>query len=243
MNVEPIRAGGILAAGEGSRLRHAGWEMPKPLVPVAGVPLIGHVIENFLAAGIRTLDVIFNEDGEECVRWVRSRFPELDLRIVVKTTRSSLQSFREIAARSGAGRVLFSTADAFCPRTDFLDFVREAERTPAEATVLAVTPLVADERPLWVSLDGSGRITTLGGGSGELVTAGMYLVSERVRRIPPPRDLGSLREFLAWLLAQGETLYGVRVSAVVDVDRAEDVALAEALERGEALAGRVRGAR
>ena len=33
-------AGGIIAAGEGRRLREAGYTVPKPLVPVAGVPLI-----------------------------------------------------------------------------------------------------------------------------------------------------------------------------------------------------------
>src|SRR5207245_2545304 len=42
--------GGIIAAGDGSRLRAAGFAMPKPLVPVAGVPLIEWVIGNFVAA-------------------------------------------------------------------------------------------------------------------------------------------------------------------------------------------------
>src|SRR5262249_52875909 len=53
-----IRAGGILAAGEGSRLRGDGWSMAKPLVPVEGVPLIERVLSNFLAAGIETVAVI-----------------------------------------------------------------------------------------------------------------------------------------------------------------------------------------
>ncbi|MFQ5962414.1 MAG: NTP transferase domain-containing protein, partial [Candidatus Methylomirabilales bacterium] len=52
MKGEPIARGGIIAAGAGVRLRQAGWTMPKPLVPVAGMPLIEHVIRNFLAAGI-----------------------------------------------------------------------------------------------------------------------------------------------------------------------------------------------
>ncbi|MBI2159511.1 MAG: hypothetical protein HYU25_03810, partial [Candidatus Rokubacteria bacterium] len=47
--------------------------------------------------------------------------------------------------------------------------------------------------------------------------------------------LGRLREFLAWLPHAGEPVYGEIIETVVDVDRADDVALAEAL----ALAGRV----
>ena len=37
--------GGIIAAGDGTRLRAAGFPMPKPLVPIAGVALIEWVIE------------------------------------------------------------------------------------------------------------------------------------------------------------------------------------------------------
>ena len=57
----------------------------------------------------------------------------------------------------------------------------------------------------------------------------MYLLSERVRRMEPPAGLGRLREYLAWLVESGEPMYGDVIETVVDVDRAEDVALAEAL--------------
>ena len=49
--VTPL-GGGIIAAGEGRRLREDGFAMPKPLVPVAGVPLIEATLRNFLAAGV-----------------------------------------------------------------------------------------------------------------------------------------------------------------------------------------------
>ena len=130
--------------------------------------------------------------------------------------------------------MLVSTVDAWCAEPDFARFVDAARRRAPEATVLAVTPLVADEKPLWVDLDGEGRITALGGDSGPLVTAGLYLVSGRVRRTPPPPGLGRLRDYLAWLHRAGEPLFGEVIPRVVDVDRAEDIALAEAL----ALTGR-----
>jgi NDP-sugar pyrophosphorylase family protein len=226
----PGLSGGIIAAGEGSRLRQAGWAVPKPMVPVAGVPLIESAIRNFVAAGITRLSIIVNEQERDCAAWVRGRFPELDLRLTVKTTASSLESFRLIAGGvPDSGRMLVSTVDAWCRAADFRRFVEAALRRPREATVLAVTPLVADEKPLGAVVDGLGRITALGGESPALVTAGVYLVSERVRRIEPPAGLGRLREHLAWLLESGEPMYGEVIETVVDVDRAEDVALAEAL--------------
>jgi len=227
--------GGIIAAGEGSRLRRAGFAMPKPMVPIAGVPLIESVIRNFCAARIAPLAIIVNEQERACVDWVRARFPDLDVEFIVKTTRSSLESFGEVIARYPGGRMLVSTVDAWCVETDFVHFVEAAARRPAEATVLAVTPLVADEKPLRVSMTADGRVTDVGGDAGDLVTAGMYLVSERVRTLRVPAGLGRLREFLAWLARSGTPVYGEVIERVVDVDRAEDVVLAETL----ALAGRV----
>jgi len=227
--------GGIIAAGEGSRLRRAGFAMPKPMVPIAGVPLIESVIRNFRAARIASLAIIVNEQERTCVDWVRARFPDLDVEFIVKTTRSSLESFGEVIARYPGGRMLVSTVDAWCVETDFVHFVEAAARRPAEATVLAVTPLVADENPLRVSMTADGRVTDVGGDVGDLVTAGMYLVPERVRTLRAPAGLGRLREFLAWLARSGAPVYGEVIERVVDVDRAEDVALAETL----ALAGRV----
>jgi len=231
VTLAPALTGGIIAAGDGSRLRRAGWTVPKPLVPVAGVPLIEAVIRNFRAAGVTSLRIIVNERARACVEWVRARLPEVDAEFIVKTTASSYESFLEVT-RGGTGRMLVSTVDAWCREADFVRFVEAAAQRPPDATVLAVTPLVADERPLWVRVDATGRVTELGGGAGELVTAGMYLVPERVRTMDAPPGMGRLREFLTWLSRSGEPLYGEVIQTVVDVDRGDDVALAEALALG-----------
>ena len=220
--------GGIIAAGDGSRLRATGFAMPKPLVPVAGVPLIEWVIGNFRAAGITSLVIIVNEQGRACRDRVHARFPDLDVDVIVKTTRSSLESFLEVSRRLAGDRAVISTVDAWCRPADFAGFVRAALRRPAEASVLGVTPFVADERPLWVDVDAAGRVRRVGGPDGTHVTAGLYMLSERARGADPP-PLGSLREFLAWLSAQGEPFYAETIEKVVDVDQQSDVMLAEAL--------------
>jgi len=223
--------GGIIAAGEGRRLRESGFTVPKPMVPVAGVPLIEGVIRNFLAAGIVSLTVIVNDDERDCAEWLAARFPDLDMRFIVRTTASSLESFTRVLAAAPAGPIVVSTVDAWCRPEDFVGFVEAARRRPAEAVVLAVTPLVADEAPLWAVLDGDGRIRRLGGEGGNVVTAGIYVVPERVRALSPPPGLGRLREFLAWLVTRGDMVYGETIERVVDVDRSADVALAESIAR------------
>jgi len=224
--------GGIIAAGDGTRLRAAGFPMPKPLVPIAGVALIEWVIENFRAAGITSLVIIVNEQARQCRDWVQARFPDLDAEVIVKTTRSSLESFLEVNRRLAGDRALVSTVDAWCRPPDFVSFVEAALRRPPDTSVLAVTPLVADDNPLWVEVDATSRVRALGGPEGTHVTAGMYMLSERARAASSP-PLGRLREFLAWLLEQGEPLYAETIETVVDVDQPSDVALAEALAGGQ----------
>lgn len=229
MNAGAIAGGGIIAAGAGSRLRLAGRAMPKALVPVCGKPLIEHVIRNFVAAGIPSLTIIFNEQSQECVTWLHTHFPSLHPRIIVKTTASSLESFLEVTKRMEAGRALISTVDAWCPPDVFGAFVEAARGFAPDATVLAMAPPDDDDQPLWASLDDSGRVIRLGGRSGEVVTAGIYLIPESVRRLSPPPGLERLRDFLTWLFRSGQPLFGVTLPRVVDVDRPQDILRAEGL--------------
>ncbi|MBT3602322.1 MAG: NTP transferase domain-containing protein, partial [Candidatus Latescibacteria bacterium] len=55
----------IIAAGMGSRLRGYGTDMPKPLVPVAGVPLLKRTILSAQRAGIDEIVVITGYRGDE----------------------------------------------------------------------------------------------------------------------------------------------------------------------------------
>ena len=244
-----LSSGAVIAAGEGSRLKSLG--VPKPLVEVGGEPLISHVLGNFEAAGISSAAVIFNEAEKDVAALVRGRFGRLVSKVVVKSTRSSLESFRVMLAEAPPGRLLVSTVDAYMPREDFVRFVDRARELPAASTVLGVTRFVDDEKPLWVTtaagerraggtggrspagpsekLASAARVTVVGGASGDAVTAGIYVFPERVRAMTIPGELGRLRDFLAWLAKSGEEIHAVEIPKVVDVDRVEDLAEAQAL--------------
>src|SRR4029434_19060 len=102
------------------------------------------------AAGVGPLAIILNEQERPCVDWVRRRFPDLDVEFIVKTTASSLESFGEVIRRHPGRRMLVSTGDASCVPADLVRLREDAARRSVDATVLAVTPLVADEKPLRV---------------------------------------------------------------------------------------------
>jgi len=227
-----IRSGAVIAAGEGSRLKSLG--VPKPLIEIGGRPLIAHVLSRFEAAGIERAAVIFNDAGRDAEPYVRERFGALIDTIVVKTTHSSLESFREVLAVAPPGRLLVSTVDAFCPVAEFVRFVRLAAEKPSSATVLAVTRFVDDEKPLWVTTSRDGRVRVVGGASGDAVTAGIYVFPERVRKMGIPPSLGRLRDFLAALAKEEEPIESVEIPKVVDIDRPCDIEEANALSREDA---------
>lgn len=55
----------ILAAGRGERMRPLTDRIPKPLVPVAGRPLIEHAIARLVQAGVRELVINLGYRGEQ----------------------------------------------------------------------------------------------------------------------------------------------------------------------------------
>jgi bifunctional UDP-N-acetylglucosamine pyrophosphorylase/glucosamine-1-phosphate N-acetyltransferase len=48
----------ILAAGKGTRMRELTQELPKPMLRVQGKPILEHIVEGVIQAGIRDIFII-----------------------------------------------------------------------------------------------------------------------------------------------------------------------------------------
>jgi len=64
-----IRQAVVLAAGRGGRLVPDGLGLPKPLVPVAGVPILSHVLARVEAAGLKEAFVVLGYRAPEIERY------------------------------------------------------------------------------------------------------------------------------------------------------------------------------
>jgi NDP-sugar pyrophosphorylase family protein len=224
--------GGIIAAGEGSRLHADGYRVSKPMVPVGGRPLIDHALDRFRSAGIRHLTVVINEASDDCRQWLKGHAGDFDLDMIVRSTPSSYATFRIVADRLIDAPAVITTVDTIMPVDQFETFVALASRFPNDAVVLGVTGHVDDENPLWVTLDTSnGRIRHIGGSNGSHVTAGLYWLPAK-RSVNPAKDFARLRDYLGALVAGGQPVYGIVLPCVFDIDRARDVAAAEGAVSG-----------
>jgi NDP-sugar pyrophosphorylase family protein len=231
-STHPIRQGGIIAAGVGSRLRTDGYRMSKPMVRVAGRPLIEHALDRFRAAGIRRLTVILNDESDDCRGWLDGHRADLDLDLIVRTTPSSYVSFQLVVDRLDPAPAVITAIDSIMPTSDFHAYVMAATGFPGDAVVLGVTDYVDDENPLWATLDATdGRIRQLGGDRGSHVTAGLYVLPAQ-RPAEPSAGFVRLRDYLAWLVAEGRPVYGVVLPRVFDIDRARDIIAAESAVLG-----------
>ncbi len=228
---------GILAAGLGSRFLQAGWTEPKPLVRLNGIPLIDHVLGNLFRAGIEGVELLLNErpPADAVAAHVEGSPLGSRLRVWRKTTRSSYESFRFLLERLGEPPFLLSTVDTIFSREELEAFL-DVGAYPADCRmVLATTDFVHDERPLWVAVGPGGRIEEIGEGVTERkeVTAGLYLV---LGRLPDPAEedgsFNALRDFLGFLVRRGERVHARRFRLVLDIDRPEDIRLAESVSGG-----------
>jgi NDP-sugar pyrophosphorylase family protein len=222
-----IRSAGIIAAGEGRRLKMDGLTFSKPLIPIAGTPLIGHTLRQFLELGVERVAIIFNETQQECADWVRAHFAALELKILVKTTRSSSESFWRVGRALGPGRHLICTVDSICSPQDWQTMFASPADSDREV-LLAVTSFVHDQKPLWVATKpGSSEIVNLGASGGKFATAGIYGVTAAIFEREWEDGISSLRAFLGQLLREGFPFRAVPLGDVIDVDTVEDINLAE----------------
>jgi glucose-1-phosphate thymidylyltransferase len=75
----------IPMAGYGTRLRPHTWSKPKPLVPAAGKPVLGHVLDMFAALpSVDEIIFIVGYLGDQVEGFVKQAYPELPARYVVQ---------------------------------------------------------------------------------------------------------------------------------------------------------------
>ena len=63
----------VPVAGFGSRLRPHTYTRPKPLLSVAGQPIIGHILDQLVPLGVRRIVLVVGYMGERIVDYVKSR--------------------------------------------------------------------------------------------------------------------------------------------------------------------------
>jgi choline kinase len=175
--------------------------------------------------------MLLNSRGDAVRRHLRSRPQGLKVTFLTRDTASSWESFRLVSRTLAgkAGRFMISTVDTILSPADAERFGREALRGKA-AAALGLTRFIDDEKPLWADLGRGGVVKALGADASrrDAVTCGLYALTARTARGMPEAGVHArLRDYWTELVRSGGLVRGVLLADAVDVDRPEDVAVAE----------------
>ena len=77
----------IPVAGIGSKLRPHTHTQPKALVPVAGKPILAHIVDNLIEAGIREFIFIIGYLGNKVEDYIKAHYPGIETRFVLQEPR------------------------------------------------------------------------------------------------------------------------------------------------------------
>ena len=149
----------ILAAGEGSRLAQEGVELPKPLVKINGEAMIDRLIRIFKDNGAEEIVIITNNLTPLTQNHLRDlQTKDESIKLIVKTTPSSMHSFYELKPLIGNGKFCLTTVDTIFREKEFGEYI-DAFKAYEGDGMMAVTDYIDDEKPLYISTDTEMNIT------------------------------------------------------------------------------------
>ncbi len=76
----------IPVAGIGTRLRPHTHTQPKALIPIAGKPILAHITENLIGAGIHEFIFIIGYLGDKIEQYILTHYPGINAKFVIQTT-------------------------------------------------------------------------------------------------------------------------------------------------------------
>lgn len=224
----------IISAGEGSRLSQEGVQLPKPLVQVNGCAMIDRLIHIFAANGADEVVVIINNEVPLTKQHLAEleRTSEIPLKVLVKTTPSSMHSFYELSPYLKDDRFCLTTVDTIFREDEFTRFI-EAFKTSDKDGMMAVTDYVDDEKPLYIGTDDRLDITGFYDTAmpdTKYISGGIYCLTPKAidtLEYCMRHGMSRMRNFQRQLVADGLRLEAYPFSKILDVDHASDIVKAE----------------
>lgn len=198
----------ILAAGFGSRLAPLTREVPKPLIPLHGTPMIIHLLRRLKSWGVEEVLINLHHGTDILLRDIPPQAPA-GLRLQFSYEPEILGTggaLRRMAWFFGQAPLWLANADALMD-LDPAPLLRAHRRHHPLATLW----MIPGQGPRTVRIGPAHRILDFRS-SGGLTFSGLHLLSPRILDfIPPAETFSSIITAYESALAAGETLLGLPV--------------------------------
>ncbi|MCH8325848.1 MAG: NTP transferase domain-containing protein [Bacteroidetes bacterium] len=233
---------GIIAAGEGSRLKKENAGISKPLLKVNGIPLIERLFTIAENNGAESINCIVNEESEDVHEYIKNRNFKVPFNFIIKSTPSSLHSFFALAPLLKGKPFCVTTVDSIFNEDEFKMFLNNSKNINNFDGVLAVTDFIDDEKPLCVEVNYNMKIISFHdeAANHKYATGGIYYFKSDIFPMMEKvlnNNVMRLRNFLKQLLIKGYQLKAYPFSKMIDVDHLKDLAAAEEFLNSLTVAG------
>ena len=230
----------LLAAGRGTRLGSLTADRPKPLLEVAGSPLIAHIVGGMIKSGVREFVVVSGHLAQQIEQWCTT-FATQNPGVTIQTIRQQHLNGTAgamLAARSllaGEDRFMFGWGDILMDGANYPRFAAASHRVDCDL-LLAVNDIDDPWRGAAVYVDPEMRVTRLiekpppGTSSTRWNCAGLFSASPSLfdyldRLAPSSRGELELPQAIAAMIAAGRMVRAFEVQGFwSDVGTADDLA-------------------
>jgi dTDP-glucose pyrophosphorylase len=215
-----LRKALVLAAGKGTRMGGLTRDVPKPLLPLGGKPILHHVLDRLAGAGIEEACIVIGYYGDQ-IRAHLAGYP-LPLTFCVQNELTGT-AHAALLGRSFCARdpFLLTFGDILCTSADYSGLIRLLA-PPSEAVV--GVKYVDDPAPGAAVYEEHGRVTRIiekpppGTSATHWNSAGVYAFTARIfdelERVPrSPRGEYEITDAIAQLLAAGWMSADPKISA------------------------------
>ena len=224
----------IIAAGDGSRLKEEGIDLPKPLVRVNEMTLIERLIGIFLKNNADSISVIVNNEMKEVHRYLAALQLPVPFHVVIESTPSSMHSFYQLSPFLSGGKFCLSTVDTIFKESEFSSFIQTFMNDDENDGLMAVTEFIDDEKPLYVDVDLASRMIKSFDDTRnrhqQFISGGIYGLTNRALPILQQcmdEGIYRMRNYQRRLLTAGLRLKAFPFRKIIDVDHLTDIAKAE----------------
>ncbi len=217
----------LFAAGRGTRMGALTETRPKPMIEVAGRPLIDHALALADAAGAAPIVVNLHHLGTQIARHLAARPIAISWEPVLLETGGGL---RQALPKLGAGPVMTLNADAVWSGTNPLQQLAAAWDETRMDALLLLAPKAQTRGHSGRGdflLDSEGRIQRAAGAEAPIYLGAQIIRTEGLADID--EDVFSLNRLWDVLIARGRAFGLIHQGGWCDVGRPEGIAQAEAL--------------
>ncbi|WP_367868048.1 NDP-sugar synthase [Pedobacter sp. WC2423] len=224
----------IIAAGEGSRLSNEGYIGLKPMVRINGEMLIDRLMRIFINNDAEVIYIIINENSSELAEYLKNYESAVPLKIITKTTESSLHSFHELLEEfKDIEELCLTTTDSVFEKEEFQNYIEDFKANKNDDGLLAVTSFIDDESPLYINFDPNNvikQITDHATQEKSFVSGGIYCLRKKALDLVPVAinsGLHRMRNFQRLLIQNNLVVRAHSFNKIMDVDHVSDIEKAE----------------